>query len=121
GHPAGHGGGERLAEERSERDVLPGLDVARGPVVEQGQPEDVVREPTGGDPVAEPGGGADDEPHLGLDVEPAAGSVGRAAAALRSLTARSTYVRARHHDGAGPAVVADREVPPVRLQRLVVG
>ena len=35
GDPAGDGGGEGLAEERAERDVLPGLDVAGRPVVER--------------------------------------------------------------------------------------
>ncbi len=37
------------------------------------------------------------------------------------LAARSTDVRAGDDDGAGAAVVADRQVPPVGLQRLVVG
>ena len=40
--PVADRGGERLAEERPERLVLPGLDVARRPVVHEHHPEDVV-------------------------------------------------------------------------------
>src|SRR5690606_31300411 len=39
--PRRNGGCEVLREERAERLVLPGLDVARRPVVEQAQPEDM--------------------------------------------------------------------------------
>ncbi len=38
-----------------------------------------------------------------------------------ALPARPHDVGARHDDRAGPAVVADRQVPPVRRQRLAVG
>ena len=41
-HPGGDRGRERLAEERAERLVLPRLEVARAPVVEQHDAEDVV-------------------------------------------------------------------------------
>ena len=116
-------GGERLAEERAERDVLPGLDVARRPVVEADHAEDVVGERGDRHRLAQRGRGADDEAELGLDVEPArsgrtSGPRRRAPCAARAAGRR----RCRDDDdGAGAAVVADREVPPVRQQRLAVG
>jgi hypothetical protein len=41
GDPGGDGGGEVFGEERAEGLVLPGLDVAGGPVVEEADAEDV--------------------------------------------------------------------------------
>ena len=43
-HPGADRGRERLAEEGAERLVLPGLDVARAPVVDEHDAEDVVAE-----------------------------------------------------------------------------
>jgi len=42
GYPGGDGGGEALGEEGAEGLVLPGLDVAGGPVVEQADAEEVL-------------------------------------------------------------------------------
>jgi hypothetical protein len=42
GDPGGDGGGEAFGEEGSQRLVLPGLEIAGGPVVEQAYAEDVV-------------------------------------------------------------------------------
>ncbi|EON25463.1 fumarylacetoacetate hydrolase [Nocardioides sp. CF8] len=78
GHPVADRGGEGLAEERSERDVLPGLDVARRPVVEPDDAEGVVREVGDADPLAEVRRRAHDEAELGLDVEPGRRAVGGA-------------------------------------------
>jgi hypothetical protein len=61
-------GRERLAQERPERHVLPGLDVAGRPVVEQDDSEDMIGGVVGGQP-ARRRWCADDEPDLGLDVE----------------------------------------------------
>ena len=51
--PGRDGGGERLAEERPERDVLPRLEVAGAPVVEQHDAEEVVGGRVDGDRLAE--------------------------------------------------------------------
>ena len=75
--PGGHRGRERLAEERAERDVLPGLDVARRPVVEQAHAEDVLGETGHRHRYARRAGRSDDEPDLGLDVQPRARPVAR--------------------------------------------
>jgi hypothetical protein len=72
-------GRERLGDERAERAVLPRLEVARAPVVEQHDAEDVVegvRPPATG-PVA---GRADHEAELELDVERLCGAEVAAAA-----------------------------------------
>ena len=52
-HPRRDRGGEALAEERAERDVLPGLEVARAPVVDEHDAEDVVGEGACRDRLAE--------------------------------------------------------------------
>ena len=44
-HPRRDGGAKALAEERSERLIFPGLDVARRPVVQQAEAGDVARRP----------------------------------------------------------------------------
>ena len=63
-------GGERLPQERAERLVLPALDVARAPVVDEHEAEHVVGRLGGRDARAERVAGAGDEPELELDVEP---------------------------------------------------
>ncbi len=72
GDPVADARGEGLAEEGAERHVLPGLEVARRPVVEPDDAEDVVGQVGAGDGGAEPRRGADHEPELGLDVQTAA-------------------------------------------------
>ena len=112
---------EGLAEERAERHVLPGLDVARAPVVEQHDAEEVVVGLVDADPGADRGRAADDEAELGLDVEPHARAEDRRGVGRRlALAAGPDDVGAADHDGAGAAVVADRQVLPVRRQRLAV-
>ena len=73
-HPGRDRRRERLAEERPERLVLPALDVARAPVVDEHDAEDVVGEASTRHRLAEPARHADDEAELELDVEPAAGA-----------------------------------------------
>ena len=64
-------------------------------------------------------GDAHDEAELGLDVEPAARAERRRRLVRRlALPARPDHGCAGHDDGPGAAVVADRQVPPVRRQRL---
>ena len=76
-HPGRDRRGERLAEERPERHVLPGLDVARRPVVEAGHAEDVVGEAGDRHRRPERRRRTDDEAELGLDVESLSGPEGR--------------------------------------------
>ena len=70
GHPRRHRRGERLAEERPERLVLPRLDVAGRPVVHQHQAEHVVHRLVDRHRAPGLGGHADHRAHLELDVEP---------------------------------------------------
>ena len=107
-HPVRDRRRERLAEERAERHVLPGLDVARRPVVEPDDAEDVVGERVVRDRRRRASDGdADDEAELGLDVEPGRRAERRARVAA-ALPARPHDRRAGGDDGAGAAVVADR-------------
>ncbi len=115
--------GERLAEERAQRLVLPALDVARAPVVDEHEAEDVLGGRARRDRRPERVAGAGDEAELELDVEPLRRAERGRAAGLggRELAARAAHRRARDHDRARPAVVADRQVTPVRQQRVAVG
>ena len=106
-HPGGDRRLERLAEVRAERHVLPRLDVARAPVVDEDDAEDVVGEGLDGNGLAEPARDADDEAELELEVEPAARAEGRRVLVGRlPLAARPDDVRAADDDAAGAAVVA---------------
>ena len=71
-HPGADRGRERLAQEGAERLVLPGLDVARAPVVDEDDAEDVLERAVDRDGLAERLGGPDHESELQLDVEPPA-------------------------------------------------
>ena len=119
--PRRHRGRERLAEERAERHRLPGLDVARRPVVDQAHPEDVLaglveRAPARRASVARTEHEARPRPRS-RGVATARTSARRRHGPVR--TAGTISVR-RHDDRAGPAVVADRQVLPVRRQRVAV-
>ena len=61
---------KRLAEERAERQVLPRLDVARAPVVDEHDAEDVLERALDRHRLAVGARHADDEAELELDVEP---------------------------------------------------
>ena len=121
-HPGGDRRLERLAEERPERPVLPCLDVARAPVVEEDDAEDVVGERLRRHRLAEPARHADDEAELELDVEAAARPVDRRVGVRRlRLAGRADDVGAADDDRAGAPVVADGQPAPVLEQRLGVG
>ena len=118
-HPRGDRRGERLAEVGPERHVLPGLDVACGPVVEEHHTEDVLLGPVDRDRFAHRVARADDEAELGLDVEPGRRAEHRGVVrGALALACRAHDVGARHHDRGRAAVVADRQVLPVRRQRV---
>ena len=113
---------EGLAEEGPEWHVLPRLDVAGAPVVEDHDTEEMVGRPVDGEARAELCRAADDVAELGLDVEADARAEDRSGV-LRALAlpARPHDLGARDDDRAGPAVVADRQVLPVRGEGRVVG
>ena len=112
-HPCGDARGERLAEERAERHVLPRLDVAGAPVVEQDHPEEVVAglgERHGHTEVRRP---SDDEADLGLDVEAGARPERRQRRTRGTvLPAGPDDVGPARDDGAGASVVRDGQVLP---------
>jgi hypothetical protein len=63
----------------------------------------------------------DHDAHFQLEIEPLARTEARQLRARRlQLPARPAHFGAGHHDGGGAAVVADRHVQPVRLQRIVL-
>src|SRR5215207_2200336 len=114
--PVTHRRRERLPEERPQWLVLPGLDVAGGPVVHQQHAEDVVERALNRHRLAHLAGRADHEAGLELDVE------AHARAELRpgALPARAPNRAAARHNRSRSPVIADREMPPVRQQRLRV-
>ena len=104
-----------------ERHVLPGLDVAGRPVVEQHDAEHVVGEGVERHRAPSADGDADDEARPRPRCRAAA--TGRTSAPSSrglALTAGTHDVGAGDDHRAGPAVVADRQVLPVRRQRLGV-
>src|SRR5439155_17049014 len=76
-HPGRDRGLERLAEVRAERRVLPYLNVAGAPVVDEDEAEDVVGERLDRHRLAELRRHSDDEAELELEVEAAARAEGR--------------------------------------------
>ena len=121
-HPRRDRGGEALAEERAERHVLPRLEVAGAPVVDEHDAEDVLAEGGRGHRLSARAGDADDEAQLELEVEPPRRPEGRRVGVRRlRLPLRPAHRRAADDDRAGAAVVADGQMAPVREQRLGVG
>ena len=121
-HPGRDGRLERLAEVRAKRHVLPRLDVAGAPVVDEHDAEYVVGERLDRHGLAELRRNADDEAELELEVESAARAEGRRLL-VRSLplAAGPDDVRSTDDDAARSAVIRDREPAPVRQQRFLVG
>src|SRR5690606_26777493 len=104
------GAGEILGQEGAERLVFPGLQVARRPIVEQAQPEQVVVGPFQRDAFAGRIALAYENAEFQFVVQPRAGpETGRLACAGRAgLADRPREGLARYTDAGGPAVVADR-------------
>ena len=121
-HPRRNRGREALRQERPERLVLPGLDVARRPVAQQHGAEHVlarVARSTIG--CAERIAGADEEAELDLVVEAPARAERGAAAASAAWSDRSVARMAVSESttGRSAAVIADRHPFVVRRQRVV--
>ncbi len=118
--PRRHSRCEALGEERPERLVFPGLDIARRPVVEEHDAEDMVEGLLQRDAFPQRISRADDEGELGLVVEAPARAERRAGLVRRFCLAAGAYHgSARDHHRRGAAVVADRQPLVVRQQRVV--
>ncbi len=107
-HPRRNRRLERLAEEGAERDVLPGLDVARAPVVDEDDAEDMLGETLHRHGLAAGTRHADDEAELELEVEPLRRRVhGHVRAWKHELPPRPPHLGPADDDGGRPAVIAD--------------
>ena len=119
--PRADRGRERLGLERPERHIFPLLDVARAPVVQQHEAEDHLLGLLLGEHLAHRRGLADHDAHFQLEIEPLARPEARHLRRRRlQLPARPAHLGAADDDGGGAAVIADRHVQPVRLQRIVL-
>ena len=112
--------GEVLREEGTERLVLPGLNVARGPVVQQAVAGHMLHRLLNRDRAALLVAGAYPDTELELVVQVAAGAEarGRLVGAL-ALTARAAHRDAGRDDRGGPAVIAYRYPFVIRQERIV--
>ena len=119
-HPGRHRGGEILAEERPERLILPRLHVARRPVVEQAEAENVRARRADRNGVAEFGRHADIEAEFQLEIHVARRPIARRRfVRALALAARPLERRAADADRRGAAVIGDGHVFVVRQQRRV--
>ena len=118
--PRGDGGAKVLAEEGAEGNVLPLLDVAGGPIVEEHQAKNVVLRLGRRDALAKRFAVEGDESHFELEVEEAGraedGRILRVGAGLAHGAADG---RAADDNAGGPAVVPHRHVLPVGEQGVV--
>ena len=120
-HPRADRGRKRLGLERPERHIFPLLDIARAPVVQQDETEDHRFRLRLGEHLAHRRRLADHDAHFQLEIQPLAGAERRHLRARRfQLAAGPPHLGAGDHDGRGTAVIADRHVQPVRLQRIVL-
>ena len=121
-HPGADRGRERLPQERAERLVLPGLDVASAPVVDEDDAEDVLERAVDRDGLARRARSPDHESELELDVEaPARAEDGCLGIRRLRLARRPPDRRSADDDRPRAAVVRDRELPPVGQERLRSG
>ena len=119
--PGADRGGERLGLERPERHIFPLLDIARAPVVQQDKAEDHLFGLLLAEHLAHRRRLADHDAHFEFEIEPLARPETRHLRARRlQLAARPAHLGAGDHDGRGAAVIADRHMQPVRLQRVVL-
>ncbi len=120
-NPGSDGGGEVFREEGSERLVLPGLNVAGGPVVEQTDAEEVMRRFRDGNGSAQQAGLADIKRQFQFIIQCLGGKEIRLAFRRRwaRLPCRTEERDSAGEDGGGAAVIADRDVFVVGEQRLI--
>ncbi len=118
--PRADGRVEALGEERTERLVFPGLQIARGPIVEDADPGDVPVRIGDVDRIAELIALADPDRHFELVIEPLRRTDrGRIGIGRLGLPLGPGHFAARYAHRAGAAVIADRHVFVVRQQRIV--
>ena len=112
--------GKAFGQERAERLVFPGLDIARRPVVEQAQTKHVVFRLGDVDRLAQLVAGADENAQLQFDIHARAGLDGGHGGVRRlGLADRALEGLARDDDAGCTAVVADRNPLVVGQQRVV--
>ncbi len=118
--PRTDAGQEILRQERSQRLVLPRLQVARRPVVEQAIAGDMLARFSDRDRLSELIALADPDAELQLIIEPAAWPIFRSIRVRRfALAAGADHGLARGAHRTRPAVIADRHIFVVRKQRIV--
>ena len=119
-HPGRYRGGEVLSQERAERLILPRLHIARRPIIEQAEAEDVVGRLADRHRFAEFARRADVEAKLQLEIEIARRSVAWLGVVWAfALAARPLERRAARDDRRRAAVIGDRHIFVVRHQRIV--
>ena len=119
-HPGRDGGGEILAQERPERLVFPALDIARRPVIEQAEAENVLRRPGDGNGFAEPARHANVEAELELEIEIARRTEARRRLVRAfALPARPPHGRTAGAHRGGAPVIRHGQVFVVGQQRVV--
>ena len=118
--PGRDGAAEVLGEERPERLVLPGLDVAGGPVVEEAEAEEPRTGVLDRHRLALRVAAPDEETDLELVVEaPGGPEHRRQGRVVAGLAAGAMHVGAARHDGRSASVIADGDVLVVGQERIV--
>ncbi len=118
--PGRDAGGEALGQEWPQRLVLPGLQVARRPVVEQAEARHMAARLANRNRLAAGVAPADPDTQLQLVVEPLARTEARLAGTRRQgLAIGAPHRCAGHIDGRSATVIADGDVLVVRQQRIV--
>mmetsp|Transcript_4941 Transcript_4941/g.17802 ORF Transcript_4941/g.17802 Transcript_4941/m.17802 type:complete len:315 (+) Transcript_4941:3963-4907(+) len=118
--PRRDGGAEVLGQEGAERLVLPGLDVAGAPVVEQREAEGMLVGLVDGEGLAQRIAGPDEQAQLQLAVDAGAGLEHRCVGIRRlDLALGPAQLGSADDDGAAAAVVADGHPLVVGQQRVV--
>mmetsp|Transcript_42561 Transcript_42561/g.107385 ORF Transcript_42561/g.107385 Transcript_42561/m.107385 type:complete len:285 (+) Transcript_42561:343-1197(+) len=116
-HPGADTGGPVLAQEGTERNVLPLLDVTRTPVVHHHHAKDVVLRIFHGDRMSKLVTGTHEEGHLQLKVQQTTGTEhGRRVLVGTSLATGTMYINTGHDHRGGTSMVANRQMKPVGLQ-----
>jgi hypothetical protein len=118
--PGRDGGEEVFGEERAERLIFPGLDIARGPVVEQAEPADAIPRLRDRHRGAKRVVARDPDAEFELAIEPARRRVdGGWRVGRLELPARAGDRGARNAHRRGAPVIADRHVLVIGQQRIV--
>src|SRR5699024_5233625 len=111
---------KRLTQNRVDPYLLPRLDIARRPIVDQTHAEQVTVGVVQPDRLTDRRFAADDESDLGFDVEARRRAELNCTAGFAALAVRASYRGSRLEYGAGTAVVTDRQMFPIGRQRLGV-